>query len=708
MRGNIRVFVRVRPSNKSDNEDKKKSVVTVTKEGDLMVDVEAGFSEEEKMKVKSSGRNTSPKIYEFDHVFGEKSTQDDVFHEAQSLVRSVMDGFHASILAYGQTGSGKTYTMEGIPGQEGVNVRALNDLFKLKEEKEASGIETVQVSIVMVEIYNETVRDLLNSNSDAEACGIRQRPALEGGGVFLPTATVIEVNSIADVDQAMLTGKANRSTGSTKANQHSSRSHSIVMVDVKVKNLATGLVCSGRLSLVDLAGSERIEKTGATGQALTEAKHINSSLSTLGNVISSLKAKQEGAKTKGHVPFRDSKLTYLLQDSLGEGNKTLLIVQVSPESSDNSETGCSITFGSRARNVELGGGSVNSNGGNVNGGGSSSKNKTNASTKAQVEALVSKANKDKAVLEAKLIQAEIKNKNLEKKLEEEKQQLISALATVKSNKLEISQLNEKNSKKNKTQQNESANKRAEQQMKTLTLQMKKMEEENGQLSDFKKKATLQMKKMEEEISEMKLAAKKEAMKLKKANMNNVPVNNVPIVSNTVAPTSSARTVITSSSDPIVSKVTSQTPKKSSLTSVQETSPVTFAEVAKSPPKANENQENNGSKPRKVSFLSPVPSPLGVSSIQENNIVSYRTTPHKEKPSLQEATVSIMKSSLAKNKESNTSHHTSSSGPTRVTVVDRKKSALSNGAQRVSMGGGGGGGGGSSRRSSMASSGSRWH
>jgi kinesin family member C2/C3 len=279
-----------------------------------MMDLEAGLSEEQKAAIKSTGRTTAPKVVEFDHVFGENSTQEEVFAKACPLVTSVMDGWHASILAYGQTGSGKTYTMEGVPGNEGVNVRALTELFSIKEEKEASGIENVEVSLTMVEIYNEQVRDLLSDSSAADSsCEIRQRPAIEGGGVFLPTATVVRVNCVSDVHEAMSKGKANRSTGSTKANEHSSRSHSVLMVDVKVTNIATGLVSSGRLSLVDLAGSERIAKTGATGSTLKEAQAINKSLSALGNVISSLKAKQQNEKAAGHVPYRDSRLTFLLQ-----------------------------------------------------------------------------------------------------------------------------------------------------------------------------------------------------------------------------------------------------------------------------------------------------------------------------------------------------------------------------------------------------------
>jgi hypothetical protein len=266
---------------------------------------------------------------------------------------------------------------QGNADQPGVNTRALGELFRLKSEREASGIETVSVELTMVEVYNDQVKDLLRpaatkSGSKDEAggdkaalCDIRLRPESEGGGVHLPTATVLQVQSETEVSAAMARGQASRSVGKTKANEHSSRSHSVLMINVACHNAATHTHTVGRLCLVDLAGSERIAKTGATGETLKEAQNINKSLSALGNVISALRAKQDSGGNKdskgsssssSHVPYRDSKLTYLLQDSLGADNKTLVIVQVSPEQKDVQETVCSLTFGQRARNVELGGG----------------------------------------------------------------------------------------------------------------------------------------------------------------------------------------------------------------------------------------------------------------------------------------------------------------------------------------------------------------
>ena len=360
IRGNIRVFVRIRPA-------KKDTVtgVSVTNSGDVLVSAPKASGKAAAPSKAANGSNGSSaggsKLFEFDHVFPQNSTQDQVFSEVCPLVTSVMDGYHASIIAYGQTGSGKTFTMEGTNDMPGVNIRALNELFGIKEEKERSGLEKVTVKLLMVEIYNEVVRDLLvePSTGKPKAGAKKSESVLDirqnEGGVYLPGATTICVSSAEDVARAMQTGKANRATSATRANSESSRSHSVLMIDVSVENVQTGVSTNGRLSLVDLAGSERIRKTGASGSTLKEAQNINKSLSALGNVISALRAKQEASKPgSAHVPFRDSKLTYLLQDSLGADNKTLMFVQVSPEEEHIQESLCSITFGQRARNVELG------------------------------------------------------------------------------------------------------------------------------------------------------------------------------------------------------------------------------------------------------------------------------------------------------------------------------------------------------------------
>lgn len=438
LKGNIRVFVRVRPASSKKGAAEAAVVCRATKDGDLEVDGDEG-EQHGGPSVSRSGqavpgaKATRPsRLYEFDHVFGSGSTQEAVFAEAKPLATSVMDGYHASIIAYGQTGSGKTYTMDGTPSAPGVNGRALAELFRIKAEKEDGGLETVEITLTMVEIYNETVKDLLAGSGEAgdacataasKPCEIRQRPESEGGGVYLPTASVVAVGCAEDLEAAVCLGRANRSVGSTKANEHSSRSHSVVMVDVRVVSVTTGLETRGRLSLVDLAGSERIAKTGASGATLKEAQAINKSLSALGNVISALRAKQDDGKGKGaHVPFRDSKLTFLLQDSLGADNKTLMIVQVSPEQCDAKETVCSLAFGLRARNVELGG---SSGGGKGSGAGA---NGGALLAKAQAEA--KEATAKVKVLAAKLAEEEKQTGELRVKAEKRKAKAEAAEAEV--------------------------------------------------------------------------------------------------------------------------------------------------------------------------------------------------------------------------------------------------------------------------------------
>jgi len=422
-------------------------------------------------------------------------------------------------------------------------------------------------------------------------------------------------------------------------------------------------------------------------------------------------------------PFTFSTNLKPTKDSLGADNKTLVVVQVSPDADDIQETNCSVTFGARARNVELGTGSAS-------GGVKSAKGV--ATKQAQVEALVSKANKDKASLESKLSQVEAKCKSLEKALEEEKQTSISALAAVKSSKLEIAQVAE-SSKKCKSQA-ETANKRTEYELRIAMDKLEKTEKENVQILEEKKKAESRMKKMEEELSQLKAAVKKSVKKTSSLPVVSASQDTTTTSAPDVAQTESKSECEVEPSEEAEETMMDNTPSEPtfapSLPAVQESQPATFAQVAASPPKkvivdAMENQENISSlsvtpnktkapkqRSKKVSFLSPCRSPLAARN--EENIVDqkegkFRTTPHKEKPSLQEATISSMKSSMSISAPLQTNAVTpapaastiSTGGATRITVVESKK-GLSKGAQRVSFSGNGG-----ARRQSV-STGNRWH
>ncbi|CAL1533617.1 unnamed protein product [Lymnaea stagnalis] len=325
LRGNIRVLCRVRPPIKEDGTEEDGIVVTLDTNDDSLV------------TINNKGRN---QFFDVDKAFGMNSTQSQVFEEVSALVRSVIDGYNVCIFAYGQTGSGKTFTMEGPRSDPGINQRALQLLFEETRDSEWE----YEISASVMEIYNETLRDLLNMDA-SNKLEVRMRSE---GGLYVPGLVTVPVSKLDEVNKLFETGRKNRATASTNMNEHSSRSHCLLCVTVRGQNPTTGSKSLGRLNLVDLAGSERVSKSMADGTRLKEAQNINKSLACLGDVIHALRNKH------GHVPYRNSKLTYLLQDSLGGDSKTLMIVQVSPVEKNINETVCTLTFGQRVRNVELG------------------------------------------------------------------------------------------------------------------------------------------------------------------------------------------------------------------------------------------------------------------------------------------------------------------------------------------------------------------
>ncbi|CAD6255819.1 unnamed protein product [Miscanthus lutarioriparius] len=262
------------------------------------------------LMVPSKYGKDAKKSFTFNSVFGPLATQEEVFTDMQPLVRSVLDGFNVCIFAYGQTGSGKTFTMSGpkILTEEGlgVNYRALNDLFNIQEQRK----DTIcyEIAVQMMEVYNEQ----------------------------------------------------NRAVCSTAMNDRSSRSHSCLTVHVQGRDLTSGTVLRGCMHLVDLAGSERVDKSEVVGDRLKEAAHINKSLAALGDVIAAL-----AQKKSTHVPYRNSKLTQLLQDSLGGQAKTLMFIHIAPEPDAVSESISTLKFAERVATIELGAAKSNKEGGEV-------------------------------------------------------------------------------------------------------------------------------------------------------------------------------------------------------------------------------------------------------------------------------------------------------------------------------------------------------
>uniref|UniRef100_A0A8C6KYM3 Kinesin-like protein n=1 Tax=Nothobranchius furzeri TaxID=105023 RepID=A0A8C6KYM3_NOTFU len=329
LKGNIRVFCRVRPVSQ-DEQDSADSRTVLSFDSD----------DSDVLYISNKGKTMT---FELDKVFPPQATQEEVFQEVQSLVTSCIDGYNVCIFAYGQTGSGKTYTMEGVASDPGINQRALRLLFAEVMEKAPDWVYRITVS--MVEIYNEMLRDLLRENP-GDKLDIRLNP--DGSGqLYVPGLTEITVQSPEDINKVFELGHMNRATACTNLNEHSSRSHALLIIIVSGFNSTAGTRTQGKLNLVDLAGSERIGKSGAEGSRLREAQCINKSLSALGDVISALRGKYS------HVPFRNSRLTYLLQDSLSGDSKTLMMVQVSPLPGNMSESVCSLKFAQRVRSVEL-------------------------------------------------------------------------------------------------------------------------------------------------------------------------------------------------------------------------------------------------------------------------------------------------------------------------------------------------------------------
>ena len=333
LKGNIRVFCRVRPISQKELRDAEEDITRYPDEDEITV-------------LASDGSFSRAKTYEFDKVFQDKSSQADVFSEVAPLIASVLDGYNFCIFAYGQTGSGKTYTMEGPKEDPGVNARAIAELFRLAAERGED--YEIQLSASVLEIYNEQLRDLLASSKGKGASPKLEAKLAKDGSVYVPGLTAMDVESPGDIVHVMETASRNRAVGATNMNEHSSRSHAMLSVSVTCRNRISKLEHRGKLHLVDLAGSERVSKSEAAGARLKEAQAINKSLSSLGDVIQALSAKH------GHVPFRNSKLTYVLQDSLGGHSKVLMFVQASPAGCNVSETRCSLDFAARARNVELG------------------------------------------------------------------------------------------------------------------------------------------------------------------------------------------------------------------------------------------------------------------------------------------------------------------------------------------------------------------
>ncbi|XP_072524474.1 kinesin-1 heavy chain isoform X2 [Salminus brasiliensis] len=283
------------------------------------------------------------KPYVFDRVLQSNTSQEQVYNTcAQKIVKDVLDGYNGTIFAYGQTSSGKTHTMEGNlhdTDAMGIIPRIVQDIFNYIYSMDENLEFHIKVSYF--EIYLDKIRDLLDvSKTNLSVHEDKNRvPYVKG-------CTERFVCSPEEVMDTIDEGKSNRHVAVTNMNEHSSRSHSIFLINVKQENTQTEQKLSGKLYLVDLAGSEKVSKTGAEGAVLDEAKNINKSLSSLGNVISAL------AEGSAYVPYRDSKMTRILQDSLGGNCRTTIVICCSPSSFNEAETKSTLMFGQRAKTIK--------------------------------------------------------------------------------------------------------------------------------------------------------------------------------------------------------------------------------------------------------------------------------------------------------------------------------------------------------------------
>ena len=334
---NVRVVVRARPMDKNEIQAGSLSVIKVDKLKRAITVVKPNAT-----------ANEPPKTYYFDNVFDWESSQLDLYVDtARPIVEKVLEGYNGTILAYGQTGTGKTYTMSGYPESpqtKGIIPNAFAHIFghiaKAKENQK------FLVRVSYMEIYNEEVRDLLGKDV-TKSLEVKERPDI---GVFVKDLSGYVVHNADDLENIMKLGNKNRVVGATKMNSESSRSHAIFSITVERSELGEGgqqHVRMGKLQLVDLAGSERQSKTQATGQRLKEATKINLSLSVLGNVISAL---VDGKSS--HIPYRNSKLTRLLQDSLGGNSKTVMCATISPADTNYMETISTLRYASRTKNIQ--------------------------------------------------------------------------------------------------------------------------------------------------------------------------------------------------------------------------------------------------------------------------------------------------------------------------------------------------------------------
>ncbi|KAH7825917.1 kinesin 3 [Monocercomonoides exilis] len=331
----VTVAVRVRPLNSKEKKEKCTEIQKISGKTITITNPEKKES----------------KTFTFDYVYGTKTTQDQVFNDLGKLyLENCWNGFNCTLFAYGQTGAGKSYSMTGSndsPDSRGIIPRGCEEMFRRIEANDNPDV-SYDVRVSYLELYNEKLQDLLDPKSNKEI-KIRESPTK---GVYVENVVEEPVASYKEIEEVIDEGEKARTVAATNMNATSSRSHSVLTIYFTRHELVNEKKTQrdARVNLVDLAGSERQSKTGATGQRLAEANAINKSLSALGNVITALSDQAKGKKV--FVPYRDSTLTRMLQDSLGGNSKTIMIAAMSPASSNYDEGVSTLQYADRAKQIK--------------------------------------------------------------------------------------------------------------------------------------------------------------------------------------------------------------------------------------------------------------------------------------------------------------------------------------------------------------------
>ncbi|KAK7203083.1 kinesin-LIKE protein [Myxozyma melibiosi] len=344
LRGNIRVFCRVRPPSAKESLDVA-DIHYPDKDRECSAIELIGPSNESALGTAMGTVSTKTHSFGFDRVFSPAATNADVFDEISQLVQSALDGYNVCIFCYGQTGSGKTFTMSS---DDGMIRRAVDQIFSTAEGLQDRGW-TYKLEGQFLEIYNETIYDLLVESDEFDKKKLDIRQDIKEGKISVPGLSSLRLQSRTDVADVLRRAAKNRTVAATKANERSSRSHSVFILSLHGTNESTGEERHGTLNLIDLAGSERLAHSQSKDERLRETVAINKSLSALREVITAI-----GTKDRTHIPYRNSKLTYLLQYSLGGNSKTLMFVNISPVKQHIPETVNSLRFATVVNNTHIG------------------------------------------------------------------------------------------------------------------------------------------------------------------------------------------------------------------------------------------------------------------------------------------------------------------------------------------------------------------